>query len=203
MKRIIIILIIIIFPLRVGAISASSYIVMDTDNNRVLEGNNINKESLIASITKILTSMVVINNTNLDKKITISDSVLKSYGSGIYVSVGEEITIRELLYGLMLRSGNDAAIELAYQVASSTENFAYLMNLLAKNIGMKHSNFVNSSGLEEKDSANTSTVYDMALLSSYAIKNPEYQKIVSTKDITVKTNLKFFNIFFIKFLNII
>ena len=68
MKRIIIILIIIFFPLRVGAISASSYIVMDTDNNRVLEGNNINKESLIASITKILTSMVVINNTNLDKK---------------------------------------------------------------------------------------------------------------------------------------
>lgn len=109
MKRIIIILIIIIFPLKVGAISASSYIVMDTDNNRVLEGNNINKESLIASITKILTSMVVINNIDLDKKITISDSVLKSYGSGIYVSVGEEITIRELLYGLMLRSGNELA----------------------------------------------------------------------------------------------
>ena len=71
MKRIVIILILIIFPLRVGAISASSYIVMDTDNNRVLEGNNINKESLIASITKILTSMVVINNINLDKKISL------------------------------------------------------------------------------------------------------------------------------------
>ncbi len=110
MKRIIIILIIIIFPLKVGAISASSYIVMDTDNNRVLEGNNINKESLIASITKILTSMVVINNIDLDKKINVSDSVLKSYGSGIYVSVGEEITIRELLYGLMLRSGNELAL---------------------------------------------------------------------------------------------
>ena len=189
MKRIII-LILTILPLNIRALTASSYIVMDTDNNRVLEGNNINKESLIASITKIMTSMVVINNTNLDKKIIVSDSVLKSYGSGIYVSVGEEITIRELLYGLMLRSGNDAAIELAYQVASSTENFAYLMNLLAKNIGMKNTKFVNSSGLEEKDNANTSTVYDMALLSSYAIKNPEYRKIVSTKDITVKTNLK-------------
>lgn len=189
MKRIII-LILIILPLNIRALTASSYIVMDTDNNRVLEGNNISRESLIASITKIMTSMVVINNTNLDKKIIVSDSVLKSYGSGIYVSVGEEITIRELLYGLMLRSGNDAAIELAYQVASSTENFAYLMNLLAQNIGMKNTNFVNSSGLEEKDNANTSTVYDMALLSSYAIKNPEYRKIVSTKDITVKTNLK-------------
>lgn len=189
MKRIII-LILTILPLNIRALTASSYIVMDTDNNRVLEGNNISRESLIASITKIMTSMVVINNTNLDKKIIVSDSVLKSYGSGIYVSVGEEITIRELLYGLMLRSGNDAAIELAYQVASSTENFAYLMNLLAKNIGMKNTNFVNSSGLEEKDNANTSTVYDMALLSSYAIKNPEYRKIVSTKDITVKTNLK-------------
>lgn len=71
MKRIIIILILIIFPLKVGAISASSYIVVDTDNNRVLEGNNINKESLIASITKILTSMVVINNIDLDKKISL------------------------------------------------------------------------------------------------------------------------------------
>ena len=85
MKRIIIILIIIIFPLKVGAISASSYIVMDTDNNRVLEGNNINKQSLIASITKIMTSMVVINNGDLDRKIIVSDNVLKSYGSGIYV----------------------------------------------------------------------------------------------------------------------
>ena len=73
MKRIIIILIIIIFPLKVGAISASSYIVMDTDNNRVLEGNNINKQSLIASITKIMTSMVVINNGDLDRKIIVSD----------------------------------------------------------------------------------------------------------------------------------
>ena len=93
MKIIIIILIIIIFPLKVGAISASSYIVMDSDNNRVLEGNNINKQSLIASITKIMTSMVVINNGDLDRKIIVSDNVLKSYGSGIYVEPKEEITV--------------------------------------------------------------------------------------------------------------
>ena len=190
MKRIIIILIIIIFPLKVGAISASSYIVMDTDNNRVLEGNNINKQSLIASITKIMTSMVVINNGDLDRKIIVSDNVLKSYGSGIYVEPKEEITVRELLYGLMLRSGNDAAAELAYQVGGSMEGFSLLMNNLAKDIGMKNTNFINSSGLEDGENANVSTVYDMALLSSYAIKNKDYREIVGTKKITVKTNFK-------------
>ena len=190
MKRIIIILIIIIFPLKVSAISASSYIVMDTDNNRVLEGNNINKQSLIASITKIMTSMVVINNGDLDRKIIVSDNVLKSYGSGIYVEPKEEITVRELLYGLMLRSGNDAAAELAYQVGGSMEGFSLLMNNLAKDIGMKNTNFINSSGLEDGVNANISTVYDMALLSSYAIKNKDYREIVGTKKITVKTNFK-------------
>ena len=189
MKKIIV-LIIILIPFNVFGISASSYIVMDSDNNRVLEGSNINKQSLIASITKIMTGMVVINNGDLDKKITVSDNVLKSYGSGIYVEPKEEITIRELLYGLMLRSGNDAAVELAYQVGGSGEGFSFLMNNLAKDIGMKNTNFINSSGLEDGVNANISTVYDMALLSSYAIKNKDYREIVGTKKITVKTNFK-------------
>ena len=189
MKKILL-LIIILIPFNVFGISATSYIAMDSDNNRVLEGSNINKQSLIASITKIMTSMVVINNGNLDKKIIVSDNVLKSYGSGIYVEPKEEITIRELLYGLMLRSGNDAAAELAYQVGGSGEGFSLLMNNLAKNIGMKNTNFINSSGLEDGENANVSTVYDMALLSSYAIKNKDYREIVGTKKITVKTNFK-------------
>lgn len=189
MKKILL-LIIILIPFNVFGISATSYIVMDSDNNRILEGNNINKQSLIASITKIMTSMVVINNGDLDRKIIVSDNVLKSYGSGIYVEPKEEITIRELLYGLMLRSGNDAAAELAYQVGGSNEGFSYLMNNLAKDIGMKNTNFINSSGLEDGVNANISTVYDMALLSSYAIKNKEYREIVGTKKITVKTNFK-------------
>ena len=189
MKKIIV-LIMILFPFNVFGISATSYIVMDSDNNRVLEGSNINKQSLIASITKIMTSMVVINNGNLDRKIIVSDNVLKSYGSGIYVEPKEEITIRELLYGLMLRSGNDAAAELAYQVGGSNEGFSFLMNNLAKDIGMKNTNFINSSGLENGVNANISTVYDMALLSSYAIKNKDYREIVGTKKITVKTNFK-------------
>lgn len=177
-------------PLKVNAISASSYIVMDTDNNRVLEGSNINKRSLIASITKIMTSMVVIDMTNVNKTVTIGDEVLKSFGSGIYVSVGEKISVINLLYGLMLRSGNDAAIALAYYTAGNMDNFAYLMNNKAKDIGMNNTIFVNSSGLEDGDKANYSTVYDMALLSGYAINNSLYKQIVGTKDITVKTDLK-------------
>lgn len=177
-------------PLKVNAISASSYIVMDTDNNRVLEGSNINKRSLIASITKIMTSMVVIDMTNVNKTVTIGDEVLKSFGSGIYVSVGEKISVINLLYGLMLRSGNDAAIALAYYTAGNMDNFAYLMNNKAKNIGMNNTTFVNSSGLEDDDKANYSTVYDMALLSGYAINNSLYKQIVGTKEITVKTDLK-------------
>lgn len=177
-------------PLKVNAISASSYIVMDTDNNRVLEGSNINKRSLIASITKIMTSMVVIDMTNVNKTVTIGDEVLKSFGSGIYVSVGEKISVINLLYGLMLRSGNDAAIALAHYTAGNMDNFAYLMNNKAKDIGMNNTTFVNSSGLEDGDKANYSTVYDMALLSGYAINNSLYKQIVGTKDITVKTDLK-------------
>lgn len=176
--------------INVYAINASSYIVMDTDTNRILEGSNIHKKSLIASTTKIMTSMVVINNINLDKKITVSNNVLKSYGSGIYVSVGEEITIRDLLYGLMLRSGNDAATELSYQTAGSMEGFVYLMNETAKSIGMENTSFVNSTGLEDGNNANISTVYDMGLLSSYAINNEIYRKIVGTNKYVLKTNLK-------------
>ena len=104
MKKILILILILFIPIRVNALNASDYIVMDSDNNRVLEGNNINRESLIASITKIMTSMVVINKANLKEEITIGDEILKSYGSGIYISIGEKISYLNLLYGLMLRS---------------------------------------------------------------------------------------------------
>ena len=164
MKKIIIVLLFLFIPVKVYGISASSYIVMDSDTNRVLEGSNIHKKSLIASITKIMTSMVVINNGALDKTVTIGDEVLKSFGSGIYVSVGEKIKKEELLYGLMLRSGNDAAISLAFDTGGSMEGFASMMNSLASSIGMKDSTFVNSSGLEDSYGENYSTVYDMALL---------------------------------------
>lgn len=184
-------LIILMCPFLVKAISASSYIVMDMDSGRVLEGSNIEKESLIASTTKILTAITAINYSNLESVVRINQDVLKAYGSGIYVQIGEELVLDDLLYGLMLRSGNDAALAIASHVGGSKDNFVYLMNELAATIGMNHSNFVNPSGLEENDgSANISTVYDMALLTRYAMQNADYRRIVSTKDIVVKSSMK-------------
>jgi len=177
-----------LMPIQVNA--ASAYIVMDMDSNRVLEGNNIHAPYLIASITKIMTAIVVINHAELDKKVTIVEEVLKSYGSGIYVEVGEKITIEDLLYGLMLRSGNDAAIALAHEVGGSMEGFVYLMNETARNIGMRNTIFINNHGLEEQGIGNMSTAYDMALLSSYAMQNDIYKTIASEKKRSVKTPSK-------------
>lgn len=169
----------------------ASVIVMDADSNRVLYGINESEERLIASTTKIMTAMVVINNSNINDIVTISPNVLKSYGSGIYVEVGEKISVENLLYGLMLRSGNDAALALAEYVAGSEEGFAILMNELAASIGMKNTNFINASGLENnKGIGNTSTAYDMALLMSYAMTNETFRTITQTKRKVVKTNFK-------------
>lgn len=189
MKRIkIIILIVAVFlPLSARA----SVIVMDADSKRVLYGQNEHEKRLIASTTKIMTSMVVLNNANIDDIITINSNVLKSYGSGIYIEVGEKMSIENLLYGLMLRSGNDAGIALSEEVGGSEEGFAILMNNLAKSIGMKDTNFINATGLENKDGiGNTSTAYDMALLMSYAMKNETFRTITGTKHKVVKTNYK-------------
>ena len=110
MKKIFIILFLLIIPIKVNGLSASSVTVMDMDNNRVLYSYNQNEPRLIASITKIMTSLVTLNNSDIKRKVTVDDSVLKSFGSGIYVEVGEEISLEDLLYGLMLRSGNELAL---------------------------------------------------------------------------------------------
>lgn len=175
-----------LFYLNVHA-SAECELVMDADSGRVLYSKNIDKKRLIASTTKIMTTLVVLNNSKLDEVVTVGDEVLDAYGSAIYIKPKEKLTIRELLYGLMLRSGNDAAIALAVHVAGSVDNFALLMNETANKIGMNDTVFSNPHGLDE-DTKNTSTVYDMALLMREAMKNNEFRKITSSKEYTVKTN---------------
>lgn len=192
MKKIILLFVLLI-PFSIKALSASSYIVMDMDSGRVLESYNKDKISLIASTTKILTAITAIEYGNLEDIVKVNEDILKSYGSGIYVQVGEELTLDDLLYGLMLRSGNDAALAIASHVGDNLENFVFMMNEIAKKIGMKDSIFVNPSGLEENDgSANKSTVYDMALLTKYAMNNNDYKRIVSTKEIIVKSSYKIY-----------
>ncbi len=188
MKKIITLLIVVfLFSSRVSA----SSIVMDMDSKRVLYENAKDEKRLIASTTKIMTALVVINNIDVNTKITVDEDVLKSYGSGIYIEVGEEITIKDLLYGLMLRSGNDAAIELANAVGGSMEGFSLLMNEMASSLGMHDTTFINASGLEdESGNGNISTPYDMALLMSYAMQNETFREITSTKHHIVKTNFK-------------
>lgn len=170
--------------------TAYSYILMDQDTGRVIESKNKDTPMLIASITKIMTCILAIENGNLDEIVKVNDSILKSYGSGIYISVGEEIKLIDLLYGLMLRSGNDAAIMISTHISGNEEEFVKLMNKKAKEIGMKNTIFYNSSGLDNTTQGNLSTSYDMALLTKYAMQNDTYKEIVKTKKHTVKTNLK-------------
>ena len=139
---------------------------------------------------KIMTCLLAIESNKLDEIVVVDESILKAYGSGIYIQIGEEITLRDLLYGLMLRSGNDAAIMVATFIANSEKEFVKQMNNKAKEIGMLNTTFSNSSGLDENDNGNYSTAYDMALLTRYAMQYEEYRNIVQTKKHTVKTNYK-------------
>ncbi len=190
-KNWLLLLILLILPLKVLGISASSAITMDLDTGRVLYGYNLDKERLIASTTKIMTALIAIEKGNLDEKITVTDIIYKAYGSAIYIEVGEKITLRDLLYGLMLRSGNDAALMIAQAISGSKEEFVYLMNEYATNLDMTHTTFYNPHGLEENNGdANTSTVLDMAKLTKYAMENSTFREIFKTKDYTAKTSNK-------------
>ena len=179
------------FPKNVNAVSAEAYVVMDYDTGRVLMSKNEDRKKLIASTTKIMTCMIALEKGDLKSVRKVGEEVLKAYGSAIYIQLGEEMTLEDLLYGLMLRSGNDAAIEIAYHISGNLDDFVKLMNEKAYELGMKNTSFLNPHGLEEDDGqGNLSTAYDMAILMKYALKNPEFLKIIGTKSYTAKTSGK-------------
>ncbi len=161
--------------------NARSTIVMDVGTGRILYEKNAYEKLLPASITKILTCIVAIENYDLDRLVVVTDEMIKTNGSSIYLASGDVISIRDLLYGLMLCSGNDAAKVLSFVLSGEESDFIDLMNKTAKKIGMKNSYFNNPSGLDE-ETKNYTTAYDMALLTSYASKNEEFKKIASTKE---------------------
>ena len=153
--------------------------VIERDSGRVLYSYNENVKLPMASTTKIATCITVIENANLDEVVTIPQSAVGIEGSSIYLKKGEKLTVRQLLYGLMLRSGNDCAVALALHVGKSVENFAKMMNETAIKAGATNTNFVNPHGLH--DDNHYTTALDLARISAYAMKNKDFYEIVSTK----------------------
>ncbi|HHU63229.1 MAG TPA: D-alanyl-D-alanine carboxypeptidase [Clostridiales bacterium] len=160
-------------------ISAQAAIVMEAGTNRVLYEKNIHKRLANASTTKILTAIIAIEHGKLSDMVRSSANAAKVGGSSIWLTEGEILSMEELLYGLMLNSGNDAAVAIAEHISGSVEGFAALMNKKAREIGAINSNFVNPHGLP--DDNHYTTAYDLALIASYAMKNPIFRKIVSTE----------------------
>lgn len=188
MKRFFILmsLIILLFPF---CVLAKSTIVMDMDSGRVLYESKSDKKSLIASITKVMTCIIVLEKGNLDDIVTVGDEVLSMYGTNIYLEVGEEISVSDLLYGLMLRSGNDSAVVLAKYISGSEKEFVKLMNSYATKLGMVNTTFSNAHGLDD-DTKNYSTAYDMSLLMRYAFLNEDFKEIISTSKYKCKSSVK-------------
>lgn len=175
MKKIIIFVLMLFYAININA----SVVVMDADSGRILYSENKDERKLIASTTKIMTTLIALENSNIKKEVEVKDEILKVNGSMIYSKIGEKYTIEDLLYGLMLRSGNDAAMTIATNVLGYNE-FINKMNLKAIEIGMFNTTFENPHGLND-DTKNYSTANDLALLMKYALKNKEFVKITSTK----------------------
>lgn len=163
------------------SIGAESGIVMDADSGAVLWGQNINNTYYPASITKVMTALIVLEQCNLDDTITFSyDAVhnVEKDSSNASISTGDQLSVRECLYALLLKSANEAANALAEHISGSREDFAKLMNKRAKELGCLNTHFSNPSGLN--DEAHYTSAYDMALITKVAFNNPTFVEIAST-----------------------
>ena len=188
-KILLLITVLLLLPVKINAYSlGESAVLMEQDTKRVLVSKNMNKKKLIASTTKIMTGIIAVESGKLNKTVTVTDKVLESYGSNIYLSIGEKMKLKDMVYGLMMQSGNDAALMIADYLGGE-EKFVKMMNKKAKQIGMKNTTFSNPHGLDEK-TKNYSTAYDMALLMRYANSDPTFRKITGCKKHTVKTDEK-------------
>ena len=167
-----------LIPVRAVEFSGKAYIVMDSVYKTVLESKNEMNVQSVASISKIMTAIVAIENGRLDDKYTIGEEVNKAWGSGVYIHIGDQISLKDLLYGLLLRSGNDAANVIAVNIGGNIDSFVAMMNQKAQELKMTQTHFDNPTGLDEEDEGNHSCAYDMALLMSYCVQNPIFNDIV-------------------------
>ena len=173
-------------PARAAApdISAQAAVLMDAGSGRVLYTHNADEERPIASITKLMTALVAVESVpDLDVKVRVRREWTGERGSSMYLTPGEELTLRELLYGLLLASGNDAALAVAGACAGDVDTFVDWMNQRAADIGMTHTHFSNPNGLQ--DEGNYSTARDMARLARVFLEHDVLREIAATKSITV------------------
>ena len=173
----------VLFLCPVSALSAEKAIVLDAATGRALYEKHADDRSLIASTTKIMTALIICQRCNVLDRVKIPAEAVGVEGSSMYLKEGEVLTVQELLYGLMLRSGNDAAEALAIYCGGTVEGFAELMNDKARELGLRDTHFVNPHGLDAP--GHHSTARDLAVLSAYAMADPIFARTVGAKSVTV------------------
>lgn len=161
-------------------------LIFDRKSKTILYEKNGQKQVPMASTTKIMTAIVVLENADLKKVVTVEKKAAGTGGSRLGLKVNDKITIHDLLYGLMLESGNDAAVALAIEIGGSVEGFATLMNNKAKEMGLVNSHFVTPHGLDQE--GHYTTAYELACMADYALQIPKFKEIVSTKNYNVTIN---------------
>ncbi len=174
---------VLLYPGYAQAVSAQKAILVDAQTGRIIYEKRADERSLVASTTKIMTALLICEQCNVLEQVRIPKAAVGIEGSSMYLQEGEMLTVQELLYGLMLSSGNDAAVALALHCSRSVEAFAIQMNEKAGQLGLTGTHFANPHGLDAKD--HYSTARDLAVLAGYAMKNPIFAKTVSTKSVTV------------------
>lgn len=160
--------------------SAKGAVVMDVKTGRVLYSKNMNTKLAMASTTKIMTALLAAESGKLNDVVAVKQSSCNIEGSSLYLKPGDKLTVEELVYGLMLRSGNDASVAIAEYIGGNYDNFIAMMNTKAKEIGANNTHFVNPNGLP--DANHYTTAYDLALITSYAMKNSKFAEVVSSKN---------------------
>lgn len=164
-------------------LSAQAAALIDLGSGRVLFESDADKPLPIASTTKIMTALVVLENCELDDVVKVSPLAVGAEGSSLYLKAGERLTVKDLLYGLMLRSGNDAALALAIHCAGSVEVFAHMMNERAAGLGLHNCLFANPNGLDDEN--HYCSALDLARITAEAMQNDDFKQIVSTKRYSV------------------
>jgi D-alanyl-D-alanine carboxypeptidase (penicillin-binding protein 5/6) len=177
-------------------VSAKNAIVIEQITGKILYEKSSRQKAYPASITKIVTALLAIESGQMDKKVVVSGSAAGAEGSSIYLYAGEKLSMRDLVYGLMLRSGNDAALAISYALAPSVEEFVSKMNERAEQIGAMDTNFINPNGLFDEN--HYTTAYDMAIIAREAMKNPQFKEIVGAKSWTAQRGEGKYNYFYNK-----